>query len=54
MTYDFVFDMCANDQQLKYLTAMKEFTGEASVTDVDGGSRGGRVKKVLLELISIQ
>ena len=35
-TYDFVFDCCANGQQLKCLTVIDEFTHECLAIDVDG------------------
>jgi len=41
--YDFVFDACANDHQLKCLTAIDEFTREALAIDVAGSIRSGRV-----------
>jgi putative transposase len=38
-SYDFVFDRCANGQQLKCLTVTDEFTKEGLAIDVDGGMR---------------
>src|SRR5258706_10917202 len=35
--YDFVFDACANGQQLKCLTVIDEFTRECLAIDVAGG-----------------
>jgi putative transposase len=35
-SYDFVFDRCANGQQLKCLTVTDEFTKEGLAIDVDG------------------
>ena len=37
--YDFVFDACANGQQLKCLTVIDEFTREALAIDVAGSIR---------------
>jgi len=34
--YDFVFDACANGQQLKCLTVIDEFTRESLAIDVAG------------------
>lgn len=51
--YDFVFDACANGQQLKCLTVIDEFTREALAIDVAGSIRSGRVKEVLAKLISV-
>lgn len=44
--YDFVFDACANGQQLKCLTVIDEFTQEALAIDVAGSLRSGRVIEV--------
>ena len=41
--YDFVFDACANGQQLKCLTVVDEFTRECLAIDVAGSIRSGRV-----------
>ena len=38
-SYDFVFDHCANGQQLKCLTVTDEFTKEGLAIDVDGRIR---------------
>jgi putative transposase len=50
--YDFVFDACANGQQLKCLTVVDEFTREALAIDVGGSIRSGRVIEVLSQLVS--
>ena len=42
-SYDFVFDRCANGQQLKCLTVTDEFTKEGLAIDVDG--RPGRMSR---------
>ena len=42
-SYDFVFDHCANGQQLKCLTVTDEFTKEGLAIDVDGRIRSPRV-----------
>ena len=41
--YDFVFDACANGQQIKCLTVVDEFTLECLVIDVAGSIRSRRV-----------
>lgn len=41
--YDFVFDTCANGQQLKCLTVIDEHTREALAIDVAGSLRSERV-----------
>ena len=51
--YDFVFDACANGQQLKCLTIIDEWTRENLEIDVQGGIRSARVIEVLSRLISI-
>ena len=51
--YDFVFDACANGQQLKCLTVIDEFTRECLAIDVAGGIRSGRVIEVLSRLVSV-
>ncbi len=51
-SYDFVFDWCANGQQLKCLTVTDEWTKEGLAIEVDGRIRSGRVIEVLLRLIS--
>ena len=50
--YDFVFDACANGQQLKCLTVIDEFTRECLAIDVAGSLRGRRVAEVLARLVS--
>ena len=50
--YDFVFDYCANGQQLKCLTVVDEFTHECLAIDVAGSIRSGRVIDVLTRLTS--
>jgi putative transposase len=51
--YDFVFDACANGQQIKCLTVVDEFTHECLAIDVAGSIRSRRVIDVLARLISI-
>jgi putative transposase len=51
-SYDFVFDHCANGQQLKCLTVTDEFTKEGLAIDVDGRIRSPRVIHVLSRLVS--
>ena len=41
--YDFVFDACANGQQLKCLTVIDEYTRECLAIDVAGSIRSARV-----------
>ena len=48
----FVFDHCANGQQLKCLTVTDEFTKEGLAIDVDGRIRSARVIEVLSRLVS--
>jgi putative transposase len=50
--YDFVFDACANGQQLKCLTVIDEYTRECLAIDVAGSIRSGRVIQVLSRLVS--
>lgn len=52
--YDFVFDACANGQQLKCLTVIDEYTRECLSIDVVGGIRSGRVIEVLAKLVSVR
>lgn len=52
--YDFVFDSCANGQQLKCLTVIDEWTRECLAIDVAGGIRSSRVIEVLARLISVR
>jgi putative transposase len=51
--YDFVFDACANGQQIKCLTVVDEFTHECLAIDVAGSIRTQRVIDVLARLISV-
>ncbi len=51
--YDFVFDACANGQQLKCLTVIDEYTRECLAIDVAGSIRSGRVIEVLSRLVSL-
>ncbi len=51
--YDFVFDACANGQQLKCLTVIDEWTRECLAIDVGSSIRSGRVIEVLSKLISV-
>jgi len=51
-SYDFVFDWCANGQQLKCLTVTDEWTKEGLAIEVDGRMRSGRVIEVLSRLVS--
>jgi putative transposase len=50
---DFVFDACANGQQLKCLTVIDEYTRESLAIDVSGSIRSSRVIKVLAKLVSV-
>lgn len=51
--YDFVFDGCANGQQLKCLTVIDEYTRECLAIDVAGSIRSNRVIEVLSKLVSV-
>jgi len=51
--YDFVFDACANGQQLKCLTVIDEYTRESLAIDVAGSIRSKRVIEVLSRLVSV-
>jgi putative transposase len=51
--YDFVFDACANGQQLKCLTVIDEYTRECLAIDVAGSIRSVRVIEVLSKLVSV-
>ena len=51
--YDFVFDSCANGQQLKCLTVVDEFTHECLAIDVAGSIRSTRVIDILTRLMSV-
>ena len=50
--YDFVFDACANGQQVKCLSVVDEFTRECLAIDVAGSIRSGRVIETLARLMS--
>lgn len=50
--HDFVFDRCANGQQLKCLTVTDEWTREGLAIEVDGRIRSTRVIEVLARLVS--
>ncbi len=52
--YDFVFDACANGQQIKCLTVIDEFTRECLAIDVAGSIRSPRMIEVLSKLISVR
>ncbi len=45
--YDFVFDACANGQQLKCLTIVDEFNHECPAIDVAGSIRSSRAIEIL-------
>ena len=51
--YDFVFDSCANGQQLKCLTVVDEYTRECLAIDVAGSIRSRPVIEVLSRLVSL-
>lgn len=53
-SYDFVFDACANGQQIKCLTVVDEYTRESLAIDVAGSIRSARVIEVLARLISVR
>jgi len=50
---DFVFDACANGQQIKCLTIVDEYTRECLAIDVAGSIRSRRLLEVLAQLISV-
>ena len=50
--YDFVYDACANGQQLKCLTVIDEYTRECLAIDVCGSIRSARVIDLLSRLVS--
>jgi putative transposase len=50
-SYDFVYDACANGQQLKCLTVVDEYTRECLAIDVSGAIRSSRVIDILSKLI---
>ena len=51
--YEFLFDACANGQQLKCLTVIDEYTRECLAIDVAGSIRSSRVIEVLSKLVSV-
>ena len=51
-SYDFVFDSCANAQQIKCLTLVDEYTRECLPIDVAGSIRSRRLIEILGRLIS--
>lgn len=51
--YDFVFDTCANGQQLKCLTIIDEWTRECLAIEVAGSIRSTRVIDQLARLVSV-
>src|SRR5690606_24363592 len=51
--YDFVFDACANGQQIKCLTVVDEYTHECLAIDVAGSIRSTRVIETLARLMSL-
>jgi putative transposase len=51
--YDFVFDTCANGQQLKCLTVIDEYTRECLAIHVAGSLRSRHVIDVLSRLVSL-
>jgi putative transposase len=51
--WDFVFDACANGQQLKCLTVIDEYTRECLAIDVARSIRSSRVIEVLAKLVSV-
>ena len=51
--YDFVYDACANGQQLKCLTVIDEYTRECLAIDVSGSIRSARVIELLSKLVSM-
>ena len=53
-SYDFVFDACANGQQLKCLTVVDEYTRECLAIDVAGSIRSKRVIEILSKLVSVR
>jgi putative transposase len=51
-SYDFIFDSCANGQQLKCLTLVDEFTRERLLIDVGCSIRSRRAIELLGKLLS--
>ena len=52
-SYDFVYDACANGQQVKCLTVVDEYTRECLAIDVRGAIRSSRVVDVLSRLMRL-
>lgn len=52
--YDFVFDRCANGQQLKCLAVVDEWTRECLAIEASGSIRSRQVIEVLSRLISVR
>jgi putative transposase len=50
-SYDFVYDACANGQNIKCLTVVDEYTRECLAIDVSGAIRSSRVIEVLSRLM---
>ena len=50
--YDFVYDRCANGQQLKCLTVIDEWTRQCLAIEVAGSIRSRHVIDVLSRLVS--
>lgn len=53
-TYDFVFDTCANGQQLKCLTVLEEYSRECLAIEVSGSIRSKHVIAVLEHLVGVR
>ena len=51
--YDFIFDRCANGQQLKCLTVVDEWTRECLAIEVSGSIRSRQVIDTLARLVSL-
>ena len=51
--YDFVYDRCANGQQLKCLTVVDEWTRQCLAIEVSGSIRSRHVIDVLARLVSV-
>ena len=51
--YDFLFDACANGQQLKCLTVIDEYTRECLAIDVAGSIRSGSGDRGAVKLVSV-
>jgi putative transposase len=51
--YDFVYDRCANGQQLKCLTIVDEWTRQCLAIEVSGSIRSSHVIDVLSRLVSV-